>query len=78
MKKVAFPSNDSQNIHSHLGQANLLMVIDLENNSPTPQFEQRVKSAAAEECGHHQPIFKMLSDCQVVIAGGCATTLSTA
>jgi len=46
------------------------MVAHLENDSPTPQFEQRVKTQVAEECGHHQPIFRMLSDCQVVIAGG--------
>ncbi len=69
MKKVAFPSNDSQTIHHHLGEANLLMVAHLENDIPTPQFEKRVKTQVAEECGHHQPIFRMLSDCQVVIAG---------
>jgi predicted Fe-Mo cluster-binding NifX family protein len=69
MKKVAFPSNDSQTIHHHLGEANLLMVAHLEDQNPAPQFEQRVKTQIAEECGHHQPIFRMLSDCQVVIAG---------
>ena len=70
MKKVAFPSNDSQTIHHHLGEANLLMVAHLDDHDPAAQFEQRVKTQIAEECGHHQPIFRMLSDCQVVIAGG--------
>lgn len=70
MKKVAFPSDNTRQINDHLGQASYLMVTDLEDASASPEFEQRVKTQAAEECGHHQPIFRMLSDCQVVIARG--------
>lgn len=70
MKKVAFPSDNTRQINDHLGQASYLMVADLEDTNPTVQFEQRVKAQAAEECGHHQPIFRMLGDCQVVIARG--------
>lgn len=70
MKKVAFPTNDTQNIHHHLGEANLLMVTELEDSNPTPQFEQRFKSLAAPGSDHHNPIFSLLSDCDVVISGG--------
>ena len=46
------------------------MVTDLEVSNPTPQFEQRFKSLAAAGDDHHNPIFRLLSDCDVLISGG--------
>ena len=82
MKRIAFPTEDGENISRHLGRAPYFMIASLEDSGEY-SLEKREKphhtdqshsehQEHSEQHGHGmgEAMFASIADCQVLISGG--------
>ncbi len=79
MKKIAFPTDDSETISPHMGRARFFLVATLEDSGET-RYEKREKphhdEGEAHETHEHSghgmgaAMFSPIADCQTLISGG--------
>lgn len=80
--KIAFPTDDGKTISAHFGRAPFFVIADV-NNDGSAAFERREKAYHGSQMEHdhhpeggeehsslHQGMFGVITDCQVLIAGG--------
>ncbi len=74
--KIAIPTADGQTISAHLGQAHYFQILTLEDQQI---INSEMREKARHEHHDHQPengihpgqaMFALITDCQVLIAGG--------
>jgi predicted Fe-Mo cluster-binding NifX family protein len=76
--KLAFPTRDDQTISAHFGKMKALIVIEVVDGAEVTRERRDMSDMPACGSEHsHKPRFviEMISDCDVLIAGGVGTAM---
>ncbi len=74
--KIAFPTEDGENISMHFGKAPYYTVIDISGGAQAREKRPKAHHGQSHDhgAGHtHDDMFASISDCQVLVVGGMGT-----